>query len=289
MLNTTELQIDAFVRELQDGYRRTWGATNPENPEIIAWAGAMALEVIAGSDALYHDLEHTMLVTLVGQEILRGRHIRHGGLTGDDWLHVMVALLCHDIGYVKGVCREDRGRACADGRGGTVTLSDGATDAALTEWHVDRGKLFVSERFAGTALDVVRLKRLIEPTRFPVPAAEDPRRTDGLAGVVRAADLIGQLSDPRYLAKIPALFYEFQETGVAARLGYRNPADLRRKYPRFYWTNVHPFVAEELGYLAVTQRGQQLRASLYANVFLVEHEAGEGGQLEAWPAEPPSD
>lgn len=32
-------------------------------------------------------------------------------------------------------------------------------------------------------------------------------------GLVQAADLIGQLSDPRYLKKISALFYEFQETG----------------------------------------------------------------------------
>jgi hypothetical protein len=277
MLNVTELQIDAFVRELQEGYRRTWGGLRPEYPEILAWAGGMALEVIAGSDALYHDLEHTMLVTLVGQEMLRGKHIREGGLSAEDWLHTITALLCHDIGYVKGVCRGDRNGSFVTGRpgDGPVALAPGATDAGLTPWHVDRGKLFVSERFSGTLLDVERLKRYIEPTRFPVPAAEDAQTGDGLAGVVRAADLVGQLSDPRYLTKIPALFYEFQETGIAQKLGYAHPGDLRRNYPRFYWTNVHPFVKHELQYLAVTQQGQQMRASLYANVFLIEHESGE--------------
>ena len=42
-------------------------------PNILAWAGSMAVENIANSDALYHDVEHTILVTLVGQEVLRGQ------------------------------------------------------------------------------------------------------------------------------------------------------------------------------------------------------------------------
>jgi hypothetical protein len=52
---------------------------------------------------------------------------------------------------------------------------------------------------------------------------------------VRAADLIGQLADPHYLRKLPALFYEFLETGTAARLGYNTPGDLRDGYPAFFW------------------------------------------------------
>ena len=59
--------------------------------------------MIANSDALYHDVDHTMMVTLVGQEILRGRHIKTQ-LAPVDWLHYTVATLCHDIGYVRGVC-----------------------------------------------------------------------------------------------------------------------------------------------------------------------------------------
>lgn len=94
----------------------------------------------------------------------------------------------------------------------------------------------------------------------------------GYPMLVRAADLIGQLSDPRYLQKIPALFYEFEETGVNARLGYRHPGELRHSYPGFYWTSVHPYIKDALGYLGQTQQGQQMRASLYANVFMVEHE-----------------
>jgi hypothetical protein len=45
--------------------------------------------------------------TLLRQEILRGKHFREGGVSPHDWLHVIIALLCHDMGYVRGVCRED--------------------------------------------------------------------------------------------------------------------------------------------------------------------------------------
>ncbi len=275
MFNITELEIDAFVQHLQDGYRRTYGGYKSDYAEIIGWAGGMALENIANSDALYHNVDHTILVTLVGQEILRGKHIREGGVSAEDWLHFSLSLLCHDIGYVKGVCRDDRdGRYATGADRPMVTLAAGATDAALTPYHVDRGKLFVAERFGGHRLiDVETVKRNIEPTRFPVPTEEDDTDTVGYPGLVRAADLIGQLSDPRYLKKIPALYFEFHETGVAQKLGYAHPGDLRANYPRFYWKGVHPYVKDSLDYLSFTQTGKQVKANLYANVFVVEHEA----------------
>src|ERR671933_2076034 len=107
MFNATELLIDAFVQKLREGYRRTYGGLKTDNEDIIAWAGSMAMENIANSDALYHNVEHSIMVALVGQEIFRGKHIREGGVTSEDWLHFIISLVCHDIGYVKGVCRQD--------------------------------------------------------------------------------------------------------------------------------------------------------------------------------------
>lgn len=274
MYNATEILIDAFVQQLQAGYRRTYGNMKSNYADILGWAGSMALENIANSDALYHDVEHTILVTLVGQEILRGKHIRDGGVSCEDWLHFIISLTCHDIGYVKGVCKDDRNGSYATGIDDTrIELPLGASDASLTPYHVDRGKLFIEERFGGHALiDASIIKRNIELTRFPVPNAEDHRDTVNCPGLVRAADLIGQLSDPRYLRKITALFYEFEETGVNKHLGYQNPSDLRRNYPKFFWNGVHPYIQDALRYLNLTQQGQQIVANLYANVFVVEHE-----------------
>jgi hypothetical protein len=274
MFNATEILIGNFVEQLKAGYQRTYGNLKADYADIIAWAGSMALENIANSDALYHDVEHTILVTLVGQEVLRGRHIREGGVSPEDWLHFMISLACHDIGYVRGVCREDQGNLCATGiNDALISLPPGASDASLTPYHVDRGKLFIDERFRGhKLLDTEVIKTNIELTRFPIPNQEDHQDTIHYPGLVRASDLIGQLSDPRYLKKITALFYEFEETGVNKALGYRTPADLRRNYPQFYWKSIYPYIKDALRYLALTQQGQQITASLYANVFMVEHD-----------------
>ncbi|MFO8038263.1 MAG: metal-dependent phosphohydrolase [Sodalinema sp.] len=277
MFNATQLLIDRFVPKLQDNYHRTYGGLKSDYAEIIGWAGGMALENIANSDALYHNVEHTIFVTLVGQDILRGRHIREGGVSCEDWLHFTIALLCHDIGYVKGVCRKDdpTRRLYSTGIDDTmVYLAPGATDAALTPYHVDRGKLFIDERFGGHRLiDAELIRSSMELTRFPVPAGEDHQDTCNLPGLVRAADLIGQLSDPRYLQKISALFYEFEETGTNKALGYKTPGDLRNGYPKFYWNGVYPYIKEGLKYLEVTQEGKQIVANLFSNVFRVEHAA----------------
>ena len=276
MFNPTQILIDTFVKELQAGYHRTYGGFKRDYPEIIAWAGNMALENIANCDALYHNVEHTMLVTLVGQEILRGKHIREGGVSTEDWLHYIISLLCHDIGYTKGVCRKDQellGLYATGIDDEMVSLGDGSTAASLTQYHVDRGKLVIDERFGGHRLiDADQIKRNIEFTRFPVPEAETHQDRNNFSGLSRAADLIGQLSDPNYLLKISALFYEFEEVGTNKLLGYKSPGDLRRSYAKFYWKGVYPYIPAALNYLELTQSGKQIIANLYANVFQVEHE-----------------
>ncbi|CAC5340557.1 MULTISPECIES: Npun_R2479 family HD domain-containing metalloprotein [Planktothrix] len=289
MLNATAILIDVFVQQLQAGYRRTYGGFKPNYPEIIAWAGTMALENIANCDALYHNVEHTMLVTLVGQEILRGKHIREGGVTTEDWLHFIISLLCHDIGYVKGVCRQDQESLglFATGIGdGIVPISVGATSASLTAYHVDRGKLVIDERFGGhNLIDAEQIKRNIELTRFPVPADETHQDRHNYSGLARAADLIGQLSDPRYLKKISSLFYEFEEVGTNKVLGYKTPGDLRRNYAKFYWNGVFPYIPAALKYLELTQEGKQIVANLYANVFQVENESRILQGINQFPAD----
>ena len=272
--NSTEILLDAFVAQMEASYRRMFGGHKTDYSEIIAWVGRMALENIANSDALYHDTEHTMLVTVVGQEILSGKHMSEGGVSCEDWLHVTIALLCHDIGYVKGVCRDDdrEGHRYSDGKGGLVTLCPGDSDAALTPYHIDRGKRFISERFDGHALiDTEVIRTSLERTQFPVPAESDAASDATSADLVRAADLIGQLGDPRYLQKLHALYYEFEETGAAATMGFKGTDDLRRNYPAFFWNCAYPYIGRALRYLDVTQTGKLIVANLYSSVFRQEH------------------
>ena len=79
MFNPTAVVIDAFVDELHKGYISTYSNLEPDYPGIIDYVGHMALELIANSDAPYHDLGHTICVTLLGQEVLKGKHLREGG------------------------------------------------------------------------------------------------------------------------------------------------------------------------------------------------------------------
>jgi hypothetical protein len=277
MFNPQTVLIDHFVQELKDAYHQTYSFLNPEYEEVIAWTGRLALENIANSDALYHDIEHTTMVTLVGQAILKGKHLQEGGIRPRDWLHFTIALLCHDIGYVRGICRADRpeeGIFATGVNGETVQLPVCGTDAIMKDYHVDRAQLFVEERFGHDLLfdvDVELVNSYIEMTRFPPPEDDFHLNATGYHGLIRAADFIGQLGDPKYIRKIPALYYEFEEVGANEANGYTCPEDMRRDYAGFYWKVVHPLIQEALRFLRVTQEGKYWIANLHAHVFDSEH------------------
>jgi len=274
MFNPSSVVIEHFVDELAEHYRHMYG-NNETDIHLVVSNARNALEIIANSDAPYHDINHTALVTIVGMEILRGKILIDGNVSAKEWVHFVVSLLNHDIGYVRGICRADRnGRYVTDQEMKTITPPPGATDAFLTPYHVDRAKIYISERFENDEwLDIETIMHNIERTRFPVPGEEDAQESTDYPGLIRAADLIGQLADPQYFRKIAALFAEFKETGQAAKMGYTTAADLRASYPRFFWDVVAPFINEGLRFLRRTQEGQKWVANLYANVFTEEHAA----------------
>ncbi len=274
MFNPSSVVIEAFVDEIVEHYVNMYGH-NESDIHLLVTNARNALEIIANSDAPYHDVNHTIMVTLVGMEILRGKILIEGQVTSREYIHFVVSLLHHDIGYVRGICRADRsGRYAINMAYDTIAPPPGSTDAVLTPYHVDRAKLYINERFASDEhLDTALICENIERTRFPVPTEEDHQESGDFPGLIRAADLIGQLADPQYHRKISALFQEFKETGQAAKMGYTTAADLREGYPKFFWEVVSPFIDEGIRLLRRTQEGQKWVAHLYANVFTEEHEA----------------
>jgi hypothetical protein len=248
-------------------------------------AARLVIERIASSDALYHDCEHTALVTLCVQDILRGRRLERT-VTPSDWGHTILAALNHDIGYVRGICAGDTAdHFVIDVDGNMVAPPRGASDAFLTPYHIERGKIKVRERFAPVPfVDEERIAVVIELTRFPVPDDEDHAATDTDAGLVRAGDLIGQLGDPLYPRKLNALYQEFVETGVNEKLGYTNPADMADHYPHFYWSKVERYLGDALRYLDMTMEGKQWTATLYSHIFAIEHNRRRMGPQAGSPA-----
>ena len=255
----------------------------PQSPlgylDIISDAVHTSMSLISRSDALYHDIEHTCMVTLCGQEIFAGKKILEGELNSRDWLHFTVALLFHDIGYVKSILGGDNGASqIINVDGDAYDLGAGDTDASLTPYHVERGKMFIKERNWHEDIDEELLVDLISYTQFPIPdrgQAEtiEEEKFRVLANLVGSADLIGQLADPMYDIKIPRLFYEFNETGSARQMGYESPADLRAGYPGFFINFVRPHIGDALKYLQVTDEGKSWVASLNYHVFSQSHKA----------------
>jgi hypothetical protein len=288
MITIPELVAQALGSFFAAETRARFGASQASVAEDLPYAARLAMECIGNSDALYHDIEHSMLVTLVGHDILVGRSLQRQ-TTPSDYANFILACLTHDIGYVRGVLLGDEESSfVADLTGRMVQLPTGSSDAALAPYHVDRSKLFVIERFDAVEwLDAARIARAIEYTRFPYLATQQEevdslQEEEGL--LLRAADLIGQLGDPNYMKKANALFYEFEEIGLNKQLGYDTPADIIYKYPQFYWTHVAPQVQTAIRYLNVTSSGRQWIASLYGNVFRAEREVSlSGPQMFAPP------
>ena len=277
MIDIENIIIEQFVTELKASYHQMYNLMEPHYGNMLEWIGRLALANIANSDALYHNVAHTIMVTSVGQAILKGKHLIEGGVTPHDWSHYIMALLCHDIGYVRGVCRLDTDSEFATGIGDEViTLPHGSTDASLTPYHVDRSKQFVRDRFSQmlvSDIDADRVADYIEMTRFPIPESHQVADTGSYACLARAADFIGQLGDPNYLRKIPALFYEFEEVGANKQAGYTSPGEMRQNFTSFYWGVVRPHIQDALYYLKITHEGKQWIANLHSHVFHVEHEA----------------
>jgi hypothetical protein len=272
MITLATMAADALGRLLSDDFKRTFGSAHQDRAERLDSIARVALECLGRSDALYHTVEHTLLVTLVGLDILRGMSLSQR-VEPDDYSHLLIACMLHDIGYVRGVLKGDGENSfVVDESGKTVSLGRGASDASLGPYHVDRSRPFARERLENSpTIDAERVARAIEFTRFPAchdgdngPEQLEPR-------LVQAAGLIGQLGDPLYLNKANALFHEFEENGINRQLGYESPADLVERYPDFYWNSVSPYLKEAMAFLNVTASARQWIANLHSHVFCAEH------------------
>src|SRR4051794_15485319 len=91
--------IDAFAKLLARNYRELFGRADAGHVPVPGATARLALERIAGTDALYHDALRPLFAADVGQPILRGRAMVEP-VSREGWLHLTVATLLHDIGYL---------------------------------------------------------------------------------------------------------------------------------------------------------------------------------------------
>ncbi|MFC1797214.1 hypothetical protein ACFL1V_08980 [Pseudomonadota bacterium] len=153
-------------------------------------------------DTDYHDITHTLQASLCLVELIHHRHFSDASprLDADDFRRALIAVLFHDIGYLK-----------------TVDDTEGS-GAKYTHLHEQRScefaRVFLAQR--DWAEDDIRfVEHLISSTGPQADFAEiefgsEIERVLGQA--VCTADYIGQMSDPNYPERLEILFNEFAES-----------------------------------------------------------------------------
>ena len=106
MITIPELVAQALGSFLTSDTRSRFGASHARLAEVVPFAARLTLDCIGNSDALYHNIEHSMLVTLAGHDILMGRQMLRA-TTAEDYANFILACLAHDIGYVRGILQGD--------------------------------------------------------------------------------------------------------------------------------------------------------------------------------------
>lgn len=186
-------------------------------------------------DTAYHDIEHTLQATLCLARLLVNR--QHAGdappIDENDFNMALIAILLHDMGYLKENGDEE------------------GTGAKYTHVHETRScrhaRAYLSARdWPEESIEAV--EKLISCTgpRANISGIRFTSRKEKLLGqAVCTADFVGQLSDPGYVQKLPALYNEFRESfefqGLdSAEFPYASFEDMFNRTPDFYDAFVKP-------------------------------------------------
>ncbi|MGH8621477.1 MAG: hypothetical protein ACRET3_04995, partial [Burkholderiales bacterium] len=198
-------------------------------------------------DTLYHDLRHTLDMTLATVRLIDG-HDRVSApadrLGARRAIFAVMVALLHDSGYVR--------------RSSESGVENGAV---FTKVHVSRSAEFLGSYLptvgfaaeAGTAAQLTHFTGYeLDLDKITLPDAKD--RLVGC--IVGTSDLIAQMADRRYIEKCRDFLYlEFVWGGIARELQpdgreivrYASPTDLVIKTPGFYQYLARPRIDRTLG------------------------------------------
>lgn len=183
------------------------------------------------SNTKYHDLEHTCAVTLATVRLMHGIHVQNQTFSSRVIQLGLIGALFHDTGLIQAVEEHD-------GTGAQYTIGHEDRSIALMEKYIsDKG--FSAE-------DILDCSHIIMCTKLSLPINKIPFRseeTKTMGKVLGSADLIAQMADRNYLKKLPLLFLEYKEAGMA---GFETPLELFENTEEFYHSVARTRLAEEL-------------------------------------------
>ncbi len=183
------------------------------------------------SNVDYHDLSHTLAVTLAVTRLMHGAVEAGYPFTEKEFNLGLACGLMHDTGYIQ---RSDD----TEGTGAKYTLVHINRSIEFIVQYYQDGPVFQEELpFFSDILQCTGLNTRISDIRFP------NERIKMLGQMLGTADLLGQMADRHYLEKLLDLYYEFVEAGITA---YASQLDLLEKTRGFFQMTRKRF-REELG------------------------------------------
>lgn len=191
------------------------------------------------SNTNYHDLEHTLSVTLATARLIDGAHLEGHDFSPENIVLALIAALFHDTGLIQ--TRED-----VEGSGAKYTIG-----------HEERSVVFMKKYLSGkgfSADDLDNCSHFIRCTILNLPPREIPfasEETEILGKIVGSADLLAQMADRIYLEKLLLLYKEFEE----ARLpGFDSEVELLQSTEGFHEYISQKRLSEELGGVSAFMR-----------------------------------
>ena len=187
-----------------------------------------------GCDTVYHDMQHSLDVTLAMARLMAGYEQAHsatGRLGAELFALGVVTALFHDAGYIQ---RSDD--------------DNHVNGAQYTKFHIERGvrvlaehlRHFELEQYLDAATEILHFTGYERPLET---LARDNPQYRMLGKLLGTADVVAQMSDRCYLEKCrDRLYSEFVLGGVAvaegldgaAQVQYHSGEDLLSKTPEFY-------------------------------------------------------
>lgn len=193
-------------------------------------------------DTAYHDIGHTLQATLCLVELIHHRQVSGAvpQVSANDFSRGLVAILFHDIGYLKkaGDCE-----------------GSGAKYGHLHEQRSCEFARALLEKRGSPNDDITFVENLISATGARVDVSRIPFRShiERLLGqAVCTADYIGQISDPHYPDRLESLFGEFVESYRYQQIPredwpFKSYKTLLRRTPAFWEKFVRPKLDSECG------------------------------------------
>lgn len=191
-------------------------------------------------DTYYHDLEHTLQATLCFVRLIVNRSHTNAEpvLTEKDFSMGLIAMLLHDMGYLK------------------ETNDHEGTGAKFTHVHEMRSCAHAHKYLSNLdwpEKDILTVENLIRCTgpRSNICNIDFANSTERMLGqAVCTADFIGQMSDPAYVEKLPGLYKEFLESYEYQKLSeeerdFKSYGELLKMTPTFWREFVHGKLSDE--------------------------------------------